>query len=290
MQKYFLIIFVTFLLSWAQISAGDPVSVDPRFSEIEKVLTNSNDVETLGRLFNELKQVGTKEEFEAYRYLIAIKYYFADVTQKINLLGTGSQQSASQIETFKNTEITIKEGEKKIITVLGSLTDQDAAFIFQDNPDSIYLRTKNFSWLGFSASECPREQYEDLKKHLGLVDLYKNYYEIFRLASAYEAQFMPKYSQHLSVVLEKKQDSDSSFVRSLIVIAKRFESLESIEIKNKVTGDGIQRAENKMIKNGVPAEQIHKYVTDAVMFAPDCLSTRGFIRLADWINEDKNIL
>jgi hypothetical protein len=208
MQKLFLIIHAIFLFSSTQILAAPPVQSNLNFSQIEQILKDSNDAKTIGRLFNELEQIRGKEEFEAYRYLTAAKYYLLTLSQE------------------KNIKNTTKEGEKKIIETLALLTDQDIVFILQDNPDSIYLQAKRFSWLGFSTTECPKEQYEDLKQHLGLENLSKNFLLIWGLVDAYESLFAPKYSQRLSVVLENKEGSVASFVRNLIAISERLQSSE----------------------------------------------------------------
>jgi hypothetical protein len=261
-----------------------------RLAVIEEQLFQNTSDETLLASWSWLNAQEQTPTLDAYKYLVAMRLAGNRAIRDVNGILKHDDDSMSNEESEQHDIPSTDEDRKRIKHFYAKLTADDIAEITQDNPDSFYPEAKTISdYLGLPIKPCTTEEYEQLKRELGLEELYTNGGAALLLAYEKEKQFSTEYNQRLLSILHQKDspDDDDIFMTTLLTLLearlphRTFDDAETSQITTKY--------ENKLIKNGVNKSDMSKYVRNIAMCAPNCVSVTGYVNVTDWARHDATL-
>lgn len=188
--------------------------------------------------------------------------------------------SQSEQTALKNSNAELERVQALTKELESKLTPADIKTITKENPASIHRTTGKFR-IGQSANDCTPGKFEELKKHVDLAELLDRGLIVSAYVAASEGPFTKQYIQNLTDLVRK----DARFVtsRPLLKTVLNDETAKTVMndagVKNLLDGlstddkKRIERYEDKLIKAGVPKNEIKAYTTKMVLLSPECLGT-----------------
>lgn len=244
-----------------------PLSGDDKKSEIlQEIKAIQKEVEAAHEAFFKIDYVRAKKAIRIFNTLPdgEEKISLANVLTLINVKlssGTKSDFTATELKTIKRATDYLKLAQQEVEKFEIRLSDEEIAFITQDNPASLSRTTKSF-FLGSAGPVCSQEEFDALLRKTSLAELVEKGDAIMILAGAYEYRFTHQYIDRILTLLKRPKYNDNArLLQTYAVMKENFPKEESPRVAEY---------EKRL---GMPTEKISLYVTRMASLSPRCLAS-----------------
>ncbi|MBF0105428.1 MAG: hypothetical protein HQM16_08895 [Deltaproteobacteria bacterium] len=285
------LLLVLFFLFYRRPDTTDPsaVDLDNLASEIKKIQSEIEGHAT------------TSEDNIAVVKVLLSRFEDADqVTQKalyalfINFSGGSLEVSKAGLHELTTRERSLYDEARDMVKTYVALDDSfergllksEIEYITQDNPDSVYRRLNAFIPFASAGFKCDKQDLKAVVHEVGAENLKQRASSIAQIAQDYELLFYGDYLFRKLELIKRESLYDKYRPALDVYYTMQLLSREKREEKiNRDLNDRIERTSQKLIRTGVPQNEIRDFVYRAVNLAPACLVGLD-VQIYNWIGEE----